>query len=141
MRQVAELLDSGRVSSEERRAQYHAVLRREGDRLHRLVENLLDNAVKYSPHDRMIDVSVARDNGHVALSVRDRGVGIPADEHAMVFQDFVRGRSAKASGVPGTGIGLAMVRHIVRAHGGEVRFISAVGEGSTFTILLEPAES
>lgn len=207
MRQVAELLDSGRVSSDERRAQYHAVLRREGDRLHRLVENLLDfgrmeagahefrlepldaaalvndvvhefragvatagydvrlatadagavradrealsralwnlldNAVKYSPDDKTIDVSVARDNGQVAMSVRDRGVGIPPEEHATIFREFVRGQAARAAGIRGTGIGLAMVRHIVHAHGGEIRFTSTVGAGSTFTILLSPASA
>jgi signal transduction histidine kinase len=207
MRQVAELLDAGRVSSDERRAQYHAVLRREGDRLHRLVENLLDfgrmeagarefrfeqldaaalvnqvvdefragvatagydvrlsageagavradrealaralwnlldNAVKYSPESKTIHVSVARVNGHVAMSVRDGGVGIPPEEHATIFHEFMRGRAARDSGIRGTGIGLAMVRHIVRAHGGEIRFTSAIGAGSTFTILLRPASA
>jgi signal transduction histidine kinase len=207
MLQVAELLDGGRVSSDERRAQYHAVLRREADRLHRLVENLLDfgrmeagarefrfeqldaaamvnqvvdefragvaaagydvrlsageagairadrealaralwnlldNAVKYSPESRTIHVSVARDNGHVAMSVRDGGVGIPPEEHATIFHEFMRGRAARDSGIRGTGIGLAMVRHIVRAHSGEIRFTSTIGAGSTFTILLRPASA
>jgi signal transduction histidine kinase len=205
MRQVAELLDAGRVSSDERRAQYHAVLRREGDRLHRLVENLLDfgrmeagarefrfepvdaaalvkevveefrngvatagyevvlsaaeagpvhadrealtralwnlldNAVKYSPQHKTIDVSVARDNGRVVMSVSDHGLGIPPEEHGAIFQEFVRGQAARVSGVRGTGIGLAMVRHIVQAHGGEIRFTSSVGAGTTFSIRLAPA--
>lgn len=115
------------------------VVRADREALGRAVWNLLDNAVKYSPKSRTIDVAVARDNGQVMLSVRDGGVGIPPEEHATIFHKFMRGRSAKDSGVRGTGIGLAMVRHIVRAHGGQIRFTSAVGTGSTFTILLGAA--
>lgn len=206
LRQVTELLSGGRVSSEERRAQYHDVLARETGRLHRLVENLLDfgrfeagahefrfervdpleivgplvdefrqevapngfevvlqhertgavhadrqamglalrnlldNAVKYSRDRRRIDVSVSRPNGRVALSVRDQGIGIPPDEQRTIFDRFTRGRGVRTSGIPGTGIGLAMVQHIVREHGGEVRVASTVGAGSTFTILLAPVD-
>jgi signal transduction histidine kinase len=72
----------------------------------------------------------------VALRVRDQGPGIPVEEQKEIFNKFVRGAAARASSVKGTGVGLAMVRHTVRAHGGEVRVESCPGEGSTFTILL-----
>jgi light-regulated signal transduction histidine kinase (bacteriophytochrome) len=101
----------------------------------------LDNAVKYSPEHRVIDVAVERANGRVAVSVRDRGVGIPKREQATVFEQFVRGSIARTAGIRGTGIGLTMVRHIVRAHNGEVSFTSAEGAGSTFTILLDRVAS
>jgi signal transduction histidine kinase len=75
-------------------------------------------------------------------------MGIPAAEQRSIFQKFVRGSAAIAANVKGTGVGLTMVSHVLRAHGGEVRVASAAGEGSTFTILLpahgrghEPAEA
>ena len=83
-----------------------------------------------------MSVEWGRVNGAIAIRVRDRGMGIPAAEQPLIFQKFVRGSAAVAANVKGTGVGLAMVNHVVRAHGGEVRVESAAGEGSTFTILL-----
>jgi signal transduction histidine kinase len=100
------------------------------------VRNLIDNALKYSPGQPGVSVEWGRENGAIAIRVRDRGMGIPAAEQRSIFQKFVRGSAAIAANVKGTGVGLAMVSHIVRAHGGEVRVASAAGEGSTFTILL-----
>ena len=100
------------------------------------VRNLIDNALKYSPDQSAVSVEWSCENGAIAIRVRDRGMGIPATEQPLIFQKFVRGRAAIAANVKGTGVGLAMVRHVVRAHGGEVRVASAPGEGSTFTILL-----
>lgn len=100
------------------------------------VRNLIDNALKYSPGQPAVSVEWDCGNGAIAIRVRDRGMGIPAAEQPLIFQKFVRGSAAVAANVKGTGVGLAMVNHVVRAHGGEVRVESAVGEGSTFTILL-----
>jgi signal transduction histidine kinase len=97
--------------------------------------NLLDNAVKYSGDRPVVRLEVEAGKD-VAILVRDRGTGIPSSERDRIFRKFVRGSGAKASEVKGTGIGLAMVRHIVDAHGGKVFVESKVGEGSTFTILL-----
>jgi signal transduction histidine kinase len=72
----------------------------------------------------------------VTIEVRDRGVGIPRDEQEQIFKKFVRGASSRVHGIKGTGIGLAMVRHIVDAHGGQIRVDSAPGRGSTFTIAI-----
>ena len=104
--------------------------------LSRALWNLLDNAVKYSPGRPAIWVDLARERKYVALRVRDQGPGIPAEEKKRIFKKFIRGAAARASNVKGTGIGLATVRHTVRAHGGEVRVESPPGEGTTFTILL-----
>jgi signal transduction histidine kinase len=106
----------------------------------RALWNLLENAAKYSAEDTPIDVELGSDGQRIAISVRDRGPGIPAAEHQRIFQKFVRGAETRASGVKGTGVGLAIVSHVVRAHGGDVRLTSAVGRGSTFTMLIPTAE-
>jgi signal transduction histidine kinase len=104
--------------------------------LGRAVWNLLDNAEKYSPECKTIQVDVEREGAGIAIRVRDRGLGIPAAEHREVLRKFVRGTSAHTTGIKGTGIGLAMVKHIVDAHGGSLRLESALGKGSTFSIVL-----
>jgi len=100
------------------------------------LRNLIDNALKYSPGQPAVSVGWGAENGTMAIRVQDRGMGIPGVEQQQIFQKFVRGSAASAANVKGTGVGLAMVSHIVRAHGGEVRLASVPGEGSTFTILL-----
>jgi signal transduction histidine kinase len=98
--------------------------------------NLLDNAVKYSEGRGTVRVSVRTSEGGVAILVEDSGPGIPVHERQEIFGRFVRGSRALALGIPGTGLGLAMVSHIVSAHGGTVRVESEEGRGSTFTIWL-----
>jgi signal transduction histidine kinase/tetratricopeptide (TPR) repeat protein len=111
-------------------------VRADREALGRAVWNLLDNAVKYSPGGTTVRVDLARDGGQVFIHVRDEGAGIPADERKQIFKKFVRGAQARASHVKGTGIGLAMVQHIVRAHRGAIRLDSQPGKGSTFSIVL-----
>lgn len=108
--------------------------------LGRAVWNLLDNAAKYSPPGAPIVLEAESARAGVVIRVRDQGPGIPASEHDLIFDKFVRGAHARESGAKGTGLGLAMVRHIVRAHRGEVRVESAPGEGATFSITLPVTE-
>jgi signal transduction histidine kinase len=100
------------------------------------LRNLLDNAVKYSPDCRTVWVEMARERDRLAIRVRDQGMGIPASEQKEIFKRFVRGTGSRAANIKGTGIGLAMARHIIEAHDGEIRLESEPGRGSTFTILL-----
>jgi len=104
--------------------------------LARAAWNLLDNAVKYSPSHKTVWLSSAIVDGRVEISVRDRGVGVSPEDRRRIFDKFARGANAMATGAKGTGLGLAMVQHIVTAHGGDVRVDSAPGAGSTFTIAL-----
>lgn len=97
--------------------------------------NLIDNAVKYSEEDRKVHVEVEAGN-QVAIKVQDKGFGIPPAEKSRILRKFVRGSNARAHGIKGTGIGLAVVKHIVDAHGGDVLIDSEPGKGSTFTIRL-----
>ena len=102
--------------------------------------NLLDNAVKYSPQSRSVHVVVGRHPRGVAISVRDEGLGIPVQERREIFRKFVRGRKATELGIKGTGLGLALVAHIVSAHGGAIEVESEEGKGSTFRLVL-PAQA
>jgi signal transduction histidine kinase len=103
--------------------------------------NLLDNAVKYSPECRTVWVDVECKDQRLAIRVRDRGLGIPPIEQREIFRKFVRGAAAKAENIKGTGIGLALVKHIMNAHGGDVSVSSQPGAGSTFTLLLPIEET
>lgn len=100
------------------------------------IRNLIDNAIKYSPHESVVRIEWGAEGDRVAVRVVDRGPGIPEREQRAIFHRFVRGQAAVDGHVPGTGVGLAMVQEIVRAHGGEIRVASQVGHGSTFTIEL-----
>jgi signal transduction histidine kinase len=199
IRQLSHMLHAGRVSSDERRTHYYAVLVRESERLNRLVErmlgfgradagkfrfesvdacdltravvadftgqagsrvidvssssspcplradremlslalwNLLDNAVKYSSDAEPVRVDVAPRDGRVAIAVQDQGVGIPPQDQRRIFERFVRGSTDRVADTAGSGLGLALVERVVRAHGGSVELTSEPGRGSVFTLLM-----
>jgi signal transduction histidine kinase len=98
------------------------------------LENLLSNAMKYSPEHREIVVEVDTEGGYGVVRVRDRGIGIPPRLQRKIFQKFYRIQTDAGSGPQGTGLGLAIVDHVMRAHGGFVRVDSEAGRGSTFTL-------
>jgi signal transduction histidine kinase len=104
-------------------------------RLERVLDNLIGNAVKYSPEGGAIAVRVSADAGAALLSVRDEGIGVPADDRERIFEQFQRGSNA-AGRFPGTGLGLFGVREIVHAHGGTIQVESEEGRGSTFVVRL-----
>lgn len=104
------------------------------------LRNLVDNALKYAPDCPAVQVKWSVQDSQVAIRVRDRGPGIPDSEKRAIFRKFVRGSAAEAANVKGSGVGLAMVRHIVAAHGGDVTLESELGAGSEFTILLPAAQ-
>lgn len=110
--------------------------RADSEALLRALSNLLHNAIQYSPGRDTVWLQAERAGGCLAIEVRDQGVGIPQKEQKAVFRKFVRGSNAAAAEYQGTGIGLSIVEHVVRAHRGRIRIQSQPGEGSTFTILL-----
>jgi PAS domain S-box-containing protein len=108
-------------------------------RLEQVLQNLLHNAIKYSPVGGPVLVSVSEHGDEVAIEVRDRGAGIPAAALPRLFQRFYRVESAATQHVNGLGIGLYVVREIVARHGGRVDVTSVEGEGSVFTVWLPRA--
>ena len=98
--------------------------------------NLVNNAVKYSKDQKYIGVSLYRANSRVNLEVRDHGIGIPASEQEKIFEKFYRCGDPLVHNIKGSGLGLSLVRHIARAHGGDVLVESTPEKGSKFTIAL-----
>jgi len=109
------------------------------DQMRIAVRNLLDNAVKYTPAPGRITLAAEPDRGAVVLRVTDTGVGIPADQLPLVFDRFYRVEGGGARRVGGSGLGLALVRGIVKAHGGEIRLESEPGRGTVCTVRLPSA--
>lgn len=109
-------------------------------RLHQILVNLVDNAVKYTPPGGRVGVSAAPRNGHVDLSISDTGIGIPIDVGDRVFEPFYRVEEARThAGQPSTGLGLALAKRLVEAQDARITYVSEPGCGSTFTITLARA--
>ena len=211
VRMFGEMLQSGRVTSEQKRQEYFDIIVRESERLSNLIENVLDfakvdrgrraydfaegdvgtavgkaaaayryraerdgvelavevaqglpparideraiqlavinlvdNALKYAPGTGIVTIRAGLEGDSIAIRVTDKGPGVPADERERIFERFVRGASASArdggSGPPvrGSGIGLALVKHIAESHGGRAWVESAAGQGSTFVVTIPP---
>ena len=106
----------------------------DGTRLQQVAANLIDNALKYTPPGGRVDVEVTQDGGKALLRVRDNGTGINPDELPRIWDRLFRGDASRTE--RGLGLGLSLVRAIVKAHGGTVDVESAPGNGSTFTVAL-----
>jgi len=110
----------------------------EGDRsqLERVLFNLLSNAIKFSHRGDVVTIGGRVEPEQVVLTVRDTGIGVPADELPKLFTRFFRSAADEAHNIPGTGLGLAVVREIIENHGGVVTMDSTPGKGSTVTVTL-----
>ncbi|MDR7252071.1 PAS domain S-box-containing protein [Nocardioides sp. BE266] len=108
----------------------------DGMRLRQVIDNLLANAITYTPRDGKVAVTLGATKRHVQITVADTGEGMDEDDLRDVFVRFHRGQNARRRQVPGTGLGLTIVRTIVEAHGGEVSVDSALGVGTTVRVLL-----
>jgi len=111
-------------------------LRVDREAMARSLLNLVNNALKYSQNEKFIGVNLYRENGSVKLEVVDHGIGIPHPEQQKIFEKFYRVGDPLVHNTKGSGLGLALVRHIVEAHGGAVQVESDPGQGSKFTITL-----
>ena len=105
-------------------------------RLLQVFDNLIANAVKFSPRNRRVRVTAAYDGRQWRVDVADSGIGIPPEEVGQLFNRFVRASNARTAGLPGTGLGLSIVKVLVEMHGGHVEVASTLGRGSTFSVYL-----
>jgi len=115
----------------------------EGDpaRLEQVLNNLVSNAIKYSPHGGTIEISGHESPNDVVVSVADQGVGIPLEEHSRVFERFFRGTRERNQRTPGAGLGLYLAKAIVEAHGGRIWLTSNSGEGTVFSFAIPRADA
>ncbi len=105
-------------------------------RLSVLLNNLIGNAVKYTPENGKVHVSVELEGQRILISVRDTGIGIAPEAQPHVFEKFYRAADDAVQMLPGTGLGLALAREVARLHGGDILLESERGKGSTFTVEL-----
>jgi signal transduction histidine kinase len=105
-------------------------------RLQQVLDNLLSNAIKFSGPDGRVRVEASHDGQMWRIDVTDDGIGIPADDLGRLFGRFVRASNARMAGLPGTGLGLSVVKAITELHGGRVEVRSTVGHGTTFSVYL-----
>ena len=111
-------------------------LRGDRDALTQAVLNLLGNAMKYSGDARTIDLRLGTRGREAFVDVVDRGIGIPRDDQSRIFERFHRVQSPATAGIAGTGLGLALARHVVEAHHGRIAVVSDPGRGSTFSVVI-----
>jgi signal transduction histidine kinase len=105
------------------------------DAVKQVLINLIDNAVKYSPEEKEVEIQVLPRPGHVEIEVSDRGIGIGPEQRARIFDTFYRAPEAVRVNPKGVGLGLKIVKHIMDAHGGEVRVEGRLPRGSTFRLI------
>jgi len=143
---VSECVERARPAAAEKRISVELVANHpprvlgDAHRLTQVVDNLVSNAVKFTPDDGSVTVSVEKDGDAVRLVVSDTGIGIPADEQGQVFSRFFRSRTATQGAIPGTGLGLAISRALVEQHGGTIALESEEGRGTRVTVTL-PADA
>jgi len=112
----------------------------DADAVKQALANLVDNAMKYSGDRRHVRVAARRDGAGVAVEVADDGIGVPLSERDRIFEKFYRVGRSETQGRRGSGVGLALVRHVAEAHGGRVIVDSTPGQGSRFTIRIPLTE-
>ncbi len=110
------------------------------DKMIQTFQNLIHNAIKYSPEGGIITVSISEDNEHINVSIKDQGLGIPKEALPNLFTKFFRVDNTDRRKIGGTGLGLAIAKEIVKAHDGDIRVESELKEGSTFTVSLPKME-
>lgn len=108
--------------------------------LTQIIDNLIDNGLKYTPDAGTVMVRVRRDGSHAFLEVQDTGVGIPDEDQARIFERFYRVDKARSRAVGGTGLGLSITKHLAQAMGGGVELESEMGSGSLFRVMLQLVE-
>ena len=106
------------------------------DDVQQIIDNLVNNAINYTPAEGSITVTVSAEDGFGVIAVQDTGIGISREDQARIFERFYRADRARARSAGGTGLGLAIVKHIAQSFGGAVEVTSQLGQGSTFRVRL-----
>ncbi len=134
MQSMRPAAEKGRVTVALEISQADALVLGDPGQLERAITNLVSNAVKFTPAGGWVRVATRVEDGRVVLEVADTGIGIPADEQDQLFSRFFRASNATEQAIPGTGLGLTIVRSIVEHHGGDLRLASVAEQGTTVTM-------
>lgn len=110
------------------------IISADAGRLKQAIANIIDNAIKYTPSGGRVEVKTGQKDGYALVSIKDTGIGIPEEEVPRIWDRLYRGKNAVSE--KGLGLGLSLVRAVVKAHGGDVEVESIEGKGSTFTIYI-----
>lgn len=144
---IKEVLDHCRTTADARKINLffqeskETYIQGDHDQMTMAINNLIKNAINYSPAGTKVSVSTSAENGILSIAVSDQGIGIPEAEVERIFERFYRVDPARSRETGGTGLGLSIVKHIVTKHGGEISVWSSENVGSTFTIRLPIHES
>jgi two-component system sensor histidine kinase SenX3 len=139
---IKEALDQCRTTADARKINLFfqeskdAYIQGDHDQLTMAINNLIENAVNYSPRGTKVSVSTSTENGIISIAVSDQGIGIPEAEVERIFERFYRVDPARSRETGGSGLGLSIVKHVVTKHGGEISVWSSENVGSTFTVRL-----
>jgi two-component system sensor histidine kinase SenX3 len=139
---VSEAIDQSQVGADSRKIEIltgeiaHGVVLGDRDQIIMAIQNLVENAVNYSPEGTKVTVSTLIENGIVTISITDQGIGISESEQDRIFERFYRVDPARSRQSGGTGLGLSIVKHVATNHGGEVSVWSVENVGSTFSLKL-----
>ena len=139
---VNEAIDQSQVGADNRKIKIstgdiaNGVVLGDRDQLIMAIQNLVENAVNYSPEGTQVTVSSVVKNGIITISITDQGIGIPENEKERIFERFYRVDPARSRESGGTGLGLSIVKHVATKHGGEVSVWSVENVGSTFSLKL-----
>ena len=142
---VMNALEQNRVMAKSRKIKLatggdlDAVVYGDAESLTVALNNLIANAVHYSPDNSQVGIGAVRRNSFIEIAVTDQGIGMTKDESERVFERFYRTDQARSRSTGGSGLGLSIVKHIVSNHGGDIRVWSSPGKGSTFTIRIPEA--
>jgi signal transduction histidine kinase len=138
---VDEILSISKINSEKHKLQLDVTpglpdMMLDKEKLKEVMINLISNAIKYSPAGGNVDVRLRMDESNLRIEVQDHGIGIPKEHQSKLFEAFYRVDSSHTASIPGTGLGLTIVKAIVEHHGGRCWFDSEVGKGTTFSLLI-----
>jgi two-component system sensor histidine kinase SenX3 len=139
---VSEAIDQSQVGADSRKIQIlsgeieNGVVLGDRDQIIMAIQNLVENAVNYSPEGTKVTVSSIVKDGIITISITDQGIGIPEVEKDRIFERFYRVDPARSRQSGGTGLGLSIVKHVATKHGGEVSVWSVENVGSTFSLKL-----
>lgn len=137
---VEDSLEALRIAAQKRKVKLNynkekCIIRGNREMIHEVVENLVQNAIRYNIENGTVEINIRKEKGCVLLEVKDTGIGIPKDDQQRVFERFYRVDKSRSKQTGGTGLGLAIVKHIAQIHDAKIELVSELEKGTTVTLI------